>query len=357
MSEPSDQAPTAERALPSVSVIVPCYDYGHFVEGCVDSVLAQRGVETKVLVIDDRSTDGSAEVCRRVADRSDRVEARLHGDNVGFVATANEGLAWADGDLVLILSADDLLVPGALRRAATVMAEHPNVGMVYGRAVYAHEGQPLPRPSARWRGTAVWPGAEWIRKRCRSGYNCVSAPTAVVRNTVQRAVGGYDKACRHAHDLNMWLRIAAVSDIAHIRAHQAIYRVHAASMSHSQEGSLEQLRERRVGFDEFFGDTAAGIDPGDELHTMVARTFARQALWRASRAVDRGEDDRLVESLTDFALETYPDSRGLREWRGLRLRRRIGSGRSLAFPPFLLTGAAHRVRARVSWKLLGLRGL
>jgi hypothetical protein len=182
-------------------------------------------------------------------------------------------------------------------------------------------------------------------------------PTAVMRRSVQQAVGGYDPACHHAHDTNLWLRIAAVADIAHVRAHQAIYRVHAASLSHSQEGSLAHLRERRVGFDVFFAESAGAIDGRDRLHAMVSRALARQALWRASRAVDRGDDEQTVEDLIDFALDTYTASSSLREWRGLQLRRRIGSGRSLIFFPFLLTGAAHRLRARAGWTLLGLRGI
>ena len=355
---PSTKKLASGARLPVISVIVPCYNYGRFLEGCVTSVLAQQGVETRLLVIDDCSTDDSAGTGRHVAERDDRVEFRLHRTNMGFTATANEGLEWAQGDYVVILSADDLLVPGALQRAAAVLAKRSNVGMVYGRALYAHEGRRTPRPSGRWRSTAVWSGADWVRLRCRSGYNCVSAPTAVVRRTVQRAVGGYDPACHHAHDLNMWLRIGAVADIAYVRgAPQAIYRVHAASMSHRQEGPLVELRERRVGFDSFFATSAGGIIDGDRLHEVAARTLSRQALWRASRAIDRGENKRLTDDLIDFALDTYADSRSLREWRGLQLRRRIGSGRSLICFPFLATGAVHRLRAYGRWMRLRFRGV
>jgi len=355
----TQRAPTA---LPTVSVIVPCYNYGHVLDGCVASVLSQQGVDVRVLVIDDRSSDDSAAVGRRVAERDERVEFRHHGENVGLIATANEGLAWAQGEYVVLLSADDLLVPGSLQRATTVMAERPNVGMVYGRPVFAHEGRPLPEPSGRWRRTKVWPGTDWIRLRCRTAHNCISSPEVVVRSSVQRAVGGYDPACRHCSDLNMWLRIAAVSDIAHVRGvPQAIYRVHADSMLRdmlrSQDGPLVDLRERRVAFDSFFAACASQLDAPDGLHAVAARALARQALWRASRAVDRGLDSGLVKELTDFALDVYPDAPRLREWRGLRLRQRIGAGRSLGSVPFVATGAAHRLRHHANWMRLRYRGI
>jgi Glycosyl transferase family 2 len=345
-------------ALPTVSVIVPCFNYGHLLEGCLASVLSQEGVDVLVLVIDDLSTDDSALVARRLAAREPRVEFRPHRENMGLIATANEGLRWAAGEFVVLLSADDFLVPGSLRRATQVMASHPKVGMVYGKTILAEEGQPIPEPAGRWRTTKVWSGADWVRIRCRSTYNCISSPEVVVRNSVQRAVGGYDPACHHTSDLNMWLRIAALADIAYIRGiPQAIYRVHSDSMLRSQASAMSDLRERRAAFDSFFAACPPQLGRPDRLRRMVARTLARQALWRASRCVDRGVPHGEVEELTGFALEVCPDAPRLREWWGLRLRQRIGTGRSALFPPFLATGAAHRLRShaiRMRWRLRGI---
>jgi hypothetical protein len=347
----------ATAALPTVSVIVPCYNYGHFLDGCLASILAQHGVDVRVLVIDDRSTDESAEVGRRMAEQDDRVEFRLHRENMGLIATANEGLEWAQGEYVVLLSADDFLTPGSLYRATTIMAAHPNVGMVYGRPLIARTGRPLPEPSGRWRATTIWPGIDWIGRSCRSAHNCISSPEVVVRSSIQRAVGSYDPACFHSSDLNMWLRIAAVSDIAYVRGTpQAIYRIHAGSMLRSQEGPMVDLRERRAAFDSFFAACASELDGPDRLQAIAARTLARQALWRASRTVDSGLETGLVEELTDFALSIHPESRRLREWRGLRLRQRIGAGRPLVSLPFIATGAAHRLRSHADamrWRFRG----
>jgi Glycosyl transferase family 2 len=350
--------PSAGATLPSVSVIVPCYNYGHFLEGCLRSVLTQEGVAVSVLVIDDCSTDGSVDIGRRLAQQDDRIEFRAHRENMGLIPTANAGLRWARGDYVVLLSADDLLVPGCLYRATAVMARHANVGLVYGRSLFAREARPLPEFAGKWRGTKVWSGADWIRLRCRSGHSCISSPEAVVRNSIQRAVGGYDQACLHTSDLNMWLRIAAVADVAHIRGvPQAIYRIHAGSMLRSREGPMIDLRERREAFDSFFAACASKLAEPDRFRALAARTLARQALWRASRQVDSGGEEDLVRELTDFALDVYPDTRHLREWRGLRLRRWIGAGRSLLFPPFIITGAAHRLRHHANWKRLRFRGI
>src|SRR5690349_7034523 len=137
--------------MSSISVIIPCYKYGHFLEQCVASVLAdQDGVDVRVLIIDDASPDSSAEVARQIAARDTRVEVAVHGTNQGNIATFNEGLLeWADGDYSILLSADDRVTAGALRRAADFLDANPRAGFVYGRALWCVEGTSLPRPRTR----------------------------------------------------------------------------------------------------------------------------------------------------------------------------------------------------------------
>jgi len=328
----------------------------------VNSVLDQEGVDVRVLIVDDCSPDDTQHVGRRLAARDERVEFRRHEQNVGLIGTANEGLEWAEGEFSLLLSADDLLTPGALARAAEVMRRHPRVGLVYGHAPYWNDGEPLPPMTGRWTGTRRWAGAAWVRTVCRAAQNCISSPEAVVRTSVQRAVGGYDPVCHHASDLNMWLRIAAVSDVAYIRgAPQAIYRIHGDSMFRSDYDPLRDLRERRKAFDSFFASGAESLPDAPVLAALAGRALARQALWRASRAVDRDlmgtAEGFPLEDFVAFALDVYPDAKSLPQWRGLQLRRRIGAGRSGWFPPFLATGAAHRLRGHVGrarWARMGV---
>ncbi len=325
------------------------------------SVLAQRAVDVRVLIIDDCSPDETPLVAQRLAERDTRVEYRRHAENWGPFATYDDGLDWAvhDSDYTALVSADDQLIPDSLHRATAVMEASPNVGMVYGWALYARSGRPLPTRHGRWLGTKIWEGEDWIRLRCRSGTNCISSPEVVVRTEVQRAVGHYDATCTHCADLNMWLKIAAIADIAHIRGvAQAIYRIHADSMLRSNPSVLLSLRTRWAAFDRFFEHSAPRSPKAEELRATAARALARQALWRASRTIDRDLVDPLdsVDDLIAFALEVCPDATRLAEWRGLQVRRRIGAGRSRWFPPFLATGAAHRAEqhlGRLKLKTLG----
>jgi hypothetical protein len=347
---------------PAISVVVPCYGYAGVLEGCVRSVLGQDGVDVRVLILDDASPDDTPAVAGRLAAADPRVTYRRAPENQGLIATANEGLAWADGDGVVLLSADDLLTPGALARAGQVLLDRPGVGLVYGNAPYFADESSLPDATGRWRATDQWAGRDWIRRRCRTAHNCISSPEVVVRTGVQHAVGGYDARCQHTSDLNMWLRVAAVADVAYLRGvPQALYRVHADSMLRSEHTALRDLRERRLAFDCFFDGSGAELPGAGELRRTAARAMARQALWRASRSYDRGlvsgPGAEPVGELVDFALDVYDGARGLREWRGLALRRRLGEGRSGWFPPFVATGAAHRLQGRWQRRVWRARGV
>jgi len=101
-----------------VDVIIPCYKYARYLAACVESVLTQDGVDVRALVIDDASPDETPSVAARLTAQDPRVEYRRHTANRGHIATYNEGLLeWADGDYCVLMSADDRLTPGALRRA------------------------------------------------------------------------------------------------------------------------------------------------------------------------------------------------------------------------------------------------
>src|ERR1700749_1026150 len=137
--------------MTSVSVVVPCYKYGHFLEEAVSSVLDdQEGVDVRALIIDDASPDDSAEVARKIAARNPRVDLIVHETNKGNIATFNEGLLeWADGDYCILMSADDRLTPGALRRARDLLDAHSGVGFVYGHPLWITDGAPLPSARAK----------------------------------------------------------------------------------------------------------------------------------------------------------------------------------------------------------------
>lgn len=353
-------APLAKSSgLPKVDVVIPCYNYAHFLPRCVESVLSQPGVDVRVLVIDDHSPDNTPEVVKALK-ADPRVDGRRHEVNKGHIATYNEGLLdWARGDYTVLLSSDDLLAPGALARAAAVFERHPGVGMVYGRGVYYSDHDKLPRTLSLPLGTTHWAGQEWIEGRCRSGHNVISSPEVVVRTSVQQRVGGYRPDLPHAGDLEMWMRIAAVSDIAYLRGKpSAYYRVHEESMLRTLFSAvLTDLEQRRHVFDHFFGEHP-NLEGLPRLKALSHRALAKEALWEVCRAYDRDRLDELpTGELVDFALETYGQARSLPEFAALTRRRRLGPEICSRTQIFAGTQVVKKARNWLWWQSWKLRGV
>ena len=129
--------------MSSVSVVIPSYNYARFLRGCVESVLMQKDVEVEVLIIDDCSSDDTDAVGQELA-ADPRVTYWRHKVNKGHIATYNEGLEWASADYLALISADDLLTPGALKRATTALDSRSTAGFAYGRSVYFVDNDAIP---------------------------------------------------------------------------------------------------------------------------------------------------------------------------------------------------------------------
>lgn len=331
----------------TVSVVVPCYNYGSFLRECVESILAQNGVDVRVLIIDDASTDDSARVAAELGAGDHRVEVRRHAVNAGHISTYNEGLDWADGEYTVLLDADDMLTPGALQRACALMEEHPQVGFVYGRAIVVRDGRRVPRARTRPGRSTVWPGRTWLERRCRTAENCIHQPEVVMRSRLLRKVGGLRQELPHTGDLEMWMRLAVYSDVGYVAGpHQAYYRDHAMGMHRRHFATtLGDLGQFRAAFEVLFRDHGEAMPDRRRLEDLATRGLARRALRAASHSYDRGTADPVeVEWLEAMAAATYDRTHELIEGRGLEWRKKLGPRACRILRPFLLVTHARRVR-------------
>ncbi len=328
-------------------MVVPCHNYGRFLERCVTSVLDQTDVDLDVTIIDDGSTDDTARVATRLAAADPRVRVRHHPTCRGHITTFNEGLSNASGDYLVLLSADDALVPGALGRAARFLDDEPAVGMVYGHTVFFSAE---PRPPARTGpgSRRVRGGVDWITRRCRAGTNCISSPEVMMRSSLLAEIGYFDHDLPMTADLELWLRIAAHADIGYVAGtDQAFYRRHTGSMYRSGHSIIEDLEFRRAAFEKFFASAGCEIPDADRREADVRVALANEALWRACRAYDRGRvDDTPIGRLMFFAGSTWPHADDLPRARALRRRMRLGETACRALQPLGWYAIGHHVAER-----------
>ncbi len=307
-----------------IDVIVPCYRYGHFLRECVGSVLAQSFRDVRVLIIDDASPDNTFEVGAALAAEDPRVEVMRHPVNRGHIATYNEGIDWVAAKYMLILSADDFLLPGALQRAISFLDAHEDVGFVHGRWIDYKTGDPVivPPPIA---GEPPWhllEGIEFIHANIP--VNRVATATAVVRTELQKRLGGYRQDLPHAGDLEMWLRFAVHARVGALTSYQAAYRRHTANMSIGYYAPvIPDIEQRKAAFASIldrFGDRIPG---SAEIETKVAHALAEEALRWAHFAFRMG-DERICLSCLNYAATLSPEICSSPLWSRLIWKRRIG---------------------------------
>lgn len=345
--------------MSTVDVVIPCYNYARFLNCCATSILTQEHVDLRVLIIDDASSDDTAQVARQIATVDQRVTVRRHETNRGHIDTYNEGIQWATGDYFLLLSADDYLLPGALRRATELMDAHPKVGFTFGKAIDLHG---LASETNTLANTAVVSVVNDSTSRILRGeeffslvesvhsVNIVRASTAIVRTELQRRLGGYRRELPHTGDLELWLRLAAHAAVGVFGTYQAVSRFHGNNMQNAyyQDKYLPDLEQRKAAFDCILQHCSAVLQNAHQVHRKLVIPLASEAMQHANSAFNDG-DLELARKLSDFAVAAHRDIRETVPWFVLRCKQRIGIRLWRAVAPAF---AQLRARAKVVERLM-----
>jgi glycosyltransferase involved in cell wall biosynthesis len=181
---------------PEVSIIIPTYNRRAMVLEAIDSVLAQSAPVFELIVIDDRSTDGTDEHLKRLgkAIRFERIE------HSGPAAARNRGVALAGAPLIAFLDSDDLWAPTKLERQIAFMRENPGCAISQTDEIWSRNGRRV-NPGARHRKRAGDIFIDSLR-------TClISMSATIMRADLFRSLGGFDEIMTAAEDYDLWLRI------------------------------------------------------------------------------------------------------------------------------------------------------
>ncbi|MCP8939773.1 glycosyltransferase family 2 protein [Alsobacter sp. SYSU M60028] len=215
---PGGDREPARGAPPHVCVVTAAHNVADFIGETLASVLAQSLRDIEIIVVDDGSTDATAEVAAGLGDPRIRV---ISTPNRGVSAARNRGLAECRAPYVLFLDGDDLLTPDALERMAAALDERPRcVAAVALLAKIDLSGRPLGRPDP-----ARLPSRDILRQLVGRNF-IVNGGAICMRTHAARAVGGFDPRLRLGEDWDLWCRLAALGEFAMMPdLVSALYRV------------------------------------------------------------------------------------------------------------------------------------
>jgi glycosyltransferase involved in cell wall biosynthesis len=270
-----------------ITVVTPSYNQARFLEETLRSVLSQRDQVHEYFVLDGGSTDGSADLIRRYAEKGGIDYWHSRKDN-GQADAIHQGFSRATGDWLAWINSDDVFLPGALRRVRTALERHPEWDVLTGyharidadsRIVSVHR---IPRESPRM--------ARW-------GVCHVAQQTCFFRKSLYDRVGGIDQKLHCVLDTELWFRMfAAGATWGHLPEYLAGFREHEAAKG--QSWLKKYAEEYRV------------IEKMHPQYTITPRRHAGLALYRLSQILSGRHLRGLLESRT---------------WRGRPLGERFGS--------------------------------
>jgi glycosyltransferase involved in cell wall biosynthesis len=269
-----------EAAAPAVSVILPTYNRAATLRRAAQSVLNQTYRDLELIVVDDGSKDGSAEVIAALADH--RVRFVQHPENQGGSAARNTGLRLARGRYVAFQDSDDVWVDEKLARQVAHMEENPDLGLVYCGMTSVADRQGCAHGSKVVRYT---PGPEIGAVAGNilgelAARSFISTQTILVRRDVLSAAGGFDAELPALQDWDLTLRLAGICKVGCVPDSLVFAYFSGDSVSLNQAKRSRALARILAKYPEIF---EARPRVCGRYHYTLARGFMKAGAWPAAR--------------------------------------------------------------------------
>src|SRR5512140_693590 len=256
--------------LPLVSIVTPSFNQAQFLESTIRSVLDQDYPNIEYILVDGGSTDGSAEIIRKYADR---LAWWVSEKDRGQTDAINKGFSHATGSIHAWLNSDDTYKPHAIAEAVEFLQTHPEIGLVYGDADYIDkQGRVIGRFKA----------AQTDLRRLLQGYVHIPQPSSFWRGDLWTQLGPLDPGFHFAMDYDLWVRIAEHAPIRYTPQLWSNFRIHLEGKTITAANTCwpEMLKVYRRRGGSWLGILPAKYiirSAGAPLHDMMLR---RRFRWK-----------------------------------------------------------------------------
>jgi len=221
----------ADPRNPLVSVIIPAYNVESVIGEAIESILTQTYQNIEVIIIDDRSKDGTWRIVQEYAAKDRRIRAYQNEANLGIGGNRAKGIELAKADYICWQDSDDISLPHRVHDQVMYLLDHPKVGVVGGFIQFFGGGE-----------------AESIRKYAEKDselrakifrYNPVAQPASMFRKSCFTELGMYDERYKVAEDLDMLFRVGTTYEFANVQSVVLRYRQASTSLTRKNLKAME----------------------------------------------------------------------------------------------------------------------
>jgi glycosyltransferase involved in cell wall biosynthesis len=248
--------------VPRITLLMPVFNGEKYLREALDSLLQQTFSDFELLVIDDGSSDGSADIVRSY--RDSRIRFEQNERNLGLITTLNRGLDLARGEFIARMDCDDISLPNRLERQIRFMEEHPEVGVIGTWFEKIRDNGTItvkiPADDATIRFFLIFDNA------------FLHSSILLRRSLLERHGLRFDADFPYAEDYEFWVRCASYTQVANIPEVLVRYRDHSENTSNrfrkEQNSTADRVRRRHL--------AALGLHPDEaELALHLAITNYR----------------------------------------------------------------------------------
>ncbi len=223
--------------IPKVSVVIPTYNHARYLPYALDSVIDQSYPNLEIFVVDDGSTDGTAELVKPYRSKVNYIYKK----NGGTPSALNLGLSLVTGKYVCWLSADDALIGEKVSKQVALMERDTSLGFSYTNFVVINaEGNKQYDVNS-----AYYPDKEEMVTKLMEG--CfINGSSVMMRCSALETIGYFDESLPQAHDYDLWYRFLRHYSCGFLKEPLLAYRWHGENMSQNPDEACSLIVQERA---------------------------------------------------------------------------------------------------------------
>jgi len=282
--------PSGDRPL--ISILIPCHNAEGSVARAIESALAQNDVSCEVIVLDDGSTDGTWQMLQQFASR-----VALHQRaQAGAQRARNELLAFAQGEWIQYLDADDELLPGKLARQIAVANSQPNAEVILIRVLLRDE-----RVSPHVEAWMPLPLADYWHALCAFELPQTGGP--IFRKSALERIGGWREDIASCHEPTLYFELLrSGAEFASADGEPgAIYRIWSAdTLCRKDVSATQKLRAALIDEIEAHLKNEQRLEEGFRRAMATRRLEIARSLWPKEQGAAEALAERVAFSISNF---------------------------------------------------------
>ena len=276
--------------LPKISICIPTYNCERYIQAAIESAVSDEELDAEIVVVDNASADNTVSVVRGLmGDARGRIRLFVNDQNIGMAGNFNRCLEHAHGAYIKFLMADDLLLPGCVRKLSCILDSNPGVSLVASARLVIDESGNSLATRRKFRKDIEISGKKVIND-CLFGQNYIGEPTAVMfRKVLMRS--GFNVNMPQVLDMDMWFRLLESGNLYYVSEPLCAIRQHPDQVTHANLKSGALIEDNIRLFDAYSHKPYIEYSPQRRLKHKLFITYR---VWISRRYISEETRKRIL---------------------------------------------------------------